>query len=42
MGGKFKGRIRGDIYINREDFIKFDGIDVRKSTIVIELANKNL
>ena len=43
MGGEFKGRIRGDIYINREvDFIKFDGIDVRKSTIVIELANKNL
>ena len=41
--GEFKGRIRGDIYINREvDFIKFDGIDVRKSTIVIELANKNL
>ena len=43
IGEEFKGRIRGDIYINREvDFIKFDGIDVRKSTIVIELANKNL
>ena len=49
--GEFKGRIRGDIYINREvDFIKFDGVRIRKkeigiiiaSLIVIELVNKNL
>ena len=50
MGGKFKGRIRGDIYINREvDFIKFDGVRIRKekigiiiASLIIELLNKNL
>ena len=50
MGGEFKGRIRGDIYINREvDFIKFDGVRIRKekigiiiASLIIELLNKNL
>ena len=38
MGGEFKGRIRGDIYINREvDFIKFDGVRIRKKKLVLLL-----
>ena len=36
--GEFKGRIRGDIYINREvDFIKFDGVRIRKKKLVLLL-----